>query len=143
MNSDRGYTLLELLITVSLVGVLMCMAIFNFKALQNPADNGAAQLASFFKVIRAKALASTLAYTVTPQSATRIITTRAGTCEGAQTDDPTQTLTLPEGSSLVEQAWSICYNPRGLSNSSADIHIQDSDRTRLVQVVLGGGVRIK
>ncbi len=143
MQAQTGFTLIELVVAVALVGVLMGVAVFEFRDVENPANNGAAQLASFFKETRAKALASTLAYTITPQSTTKIVTTKGKTCEAAQTPDNLQSLTLPSGSSLLQTSWAICYNARGVSNNSFDIHIADENSSKVVQVVLGGGVRVQ
>ena len=142
MRAQSGFTILELIVAVALLGVLMGLAAFEFHDIENPANNGAAQLASFFKETRAKAIASTLAYTISAASNTKVVTTKGKSCEATQTADNLQSLTLPSGSRLLQMDWSICYNARGISNGSADIHIADDDSEKVVQVVLGGGVRV-
>ena len=139
-----GFTLIELLVAVVILGILGSIAAFNFSELANPAVNGASELAGFIRRARAKALASTMAYTIKPSASNKVITTYAPTCSTTdQTIDNILTLTLPTSAYLTQTAWSICFNTRGLSDSSANIIVQDDFTQKTVQVVLGGGVRVQ
>ena len=142
MHYCKGFTLLELLVSITIVGILMSFATFDYRALENPVQNGAQALMGFMKKTRAKALASTLAYTITAANSGRIITTYSTVCSGTQTADSSLTLNLPSSAHLTDTSWSICYNTRGLSDNSADIVVSDGTTTKTVQVVLGGGIRV-
>ena len=141
-RSSRGFTLVEMVVALCMIGVLMMFVGFNFKAIENEAQNGASELIGFLKKSRAKALTSTASYTITPVSSTLIRTTYSTSCSGAQTNDPSLSLELPTGAHLESTVWSVCYSSRGLSDSSVNIVISDDYRSKTVQVVLGGGARI-
>ena len=144
MGESRGTTIFELLAVMSVTALLSTIVVSNLKVLNTPASTGAAALVGFCKEARAKAMASTLAYTVKPASSTSIITTYAKTCATTpQTNDTALKLTLPRGARLSITNWSFCYSTRGLADSSLDIVMGDTGGTKTVQVGLGGGVRIK
>jgi Tfp pilus assembly protein FimT len=127
---------------MALTTILLGIATLNYRQLQAPAVDAASQLTGFLRESRSKALASTLAYTVMPASATRVITRYGTSCSAAtQTNDPALVLALPSGASMSSTNWSICYNPRGLANASANIVVSDKYVSKTVQIVLGGGVR--
>lgn len=144
MSRSRGFSLFEVLVALSIFALLSTIAISNLKVLQSPVVTGAAELVSFFKAARAKAISTTMAYTVKATSSTSVVTTYAKTCSTTpQTDDATLALTLPRGATLANTGWSVCYNTRGIGDTSIDIDVRDGAVTKTVQVVLGGGVRIK
>ena len=142
MRKDRGYTLIELMVTMVIATVIMGTAAFNFKELGSPVNDGAIQLAGLLRKARAKALASTLAYTISARSSTEVMAEFSTNCAAARTEDVALALALPSGASLSDTSWSICFSSRGLSNDSADIEIREGASARTVQVTLGGGVRI-
>ena len=141
--SERAFTLLELLAVISISSILLGLASLNYRALENPVENGAEALMGFIKKTRAKALSATLAYTIKPLTPNKIITTYGTTCSsGTQTADPTFTITLPGSDYMTDTNWSVCYGTRGLANASADITVTDGVTSKVVEVVLGGGTRI-
>jgi Tfp pilus assembly protein FimT len=144
MSWERGFTLLELLVFVILTGILIGTAGYAFRELSNPVNDASSDLVGLFKKIRAKSLATTRAYTIRPTSPRTVESTFGSTCSsGAQTNDTSLDYSLPSGAVLRDTNWSICYSSRGLSNSSAEIVVQDGYSYNTVQVVLGGGVRIQ
>lgn len=144
MRPQRGFTILELLTVMAIGSILAGIAVLNLNAFANPSNNGALELMGFIKRARAKAMATTQAYTVAPTSSNSIVARYAASCSDTTwTDDTELYTTLPSGASLDDTNWEICYSSRGLSADSADITVRDSRATRLVQIVLGGGVRIQ
>jgi prepilin-type N-terminal cleavage/methylation domain-containing protein len=142
VRNQRGYSLLELLVVISLVGVIMGTATIAMKDFSNRAGNGAAELVAFLKRSRSKAMVSTLAYTVTPVSSSVIKTTYGASCTAAQTDDTSMRLTLPSGAALTNTSWSVCYSTRGLANQSYDLVVSDQNGSKTVRIVMGGGVKV-
>lgn len=144
MRSQRGFSLLELMVTMGLVTVLLGIAAMSFRELSSAERNGAEQLAGFLKQARAKAVNSTLAYTVfpDPSDSGHVIATRGTACSAPQTVDSALELELPTGAELAATGWSICYTPRGLSQNSADIVVRHGSDTKTVRVVLGGGAKV-
>lgn len=143
MRNSSGFTLFEALVSMFISSVLMTTAVYNLKEVHNASNTGAQQLASLLKSARAKAMSSTLTYTVFPVSATRVETTFADTCSSEiQTPDTEVVLEL-EGATMANIEWEVCYTSRGTSNSSADVEVIDGYDSTTVQIVLGGGVRIE
>lgn len=139
---NSGFTLLELLVVFMLSAIVGSIAVSNFSALANPAQGAAAQLASFLKEVRARAISQTVAYKITASSTRTIVTRFATTCtSNTTTVDPTLTLTLPTGSSLTATDWEICFTSRGLASANTVLTLQDQRVSRRVEILLGGGVR--
>lgn len=143
IRADSGYSLLEVLIVVALSGVLLGSAVLNTRVMRDVSKDAASGIEEMIKKSRSKALATTKAYTVRPSSTGRLISTYGDSCTSTvQTSDAELSFTLPTGASLLSTSWSVCYSSRGLSQSSVNIQVYDGTRTKTVQVVLGGGVRI-
>ena len=142
VKSNSGFTIIEFIATLAIVTALSAIAFFNFNDYEAPSQSGASALMGFLKQGRAKALATTRAYTLAPYSTTRVTATYGSTGSSTtQTTDSLLILDLPSGAYLTDTSWSICYGTRGLSNDSADIEVTDGGSSETVQVVLGGGVR--
>ena len=138
-----GYSMIELMATMSVALVLIGIASFNFKATENPAYNGASELLGNLKKIRARALVSTKAYLVKPTSSTRIIAQSGANCStNTWTTESQFTLNLENGAYLPDTTWSICYSARGLSDVSASVLVRDATHSKTVEIVLGGAVRL-
>ena len=133
---------MELVVALSLMGILMMIATFDYRTLENDVQHSAQLMQGFLKKARAKALASTRSYTVAPLSSTRIVATYGNRCDDVQENDETLQLDLPSGAYLPNTEWSVCFTARGLSLDSADVAVTDGAITKTVQIVLGGGVRI-
>jgi len=152
--SKRGFTLIEMLVVIAILAVLIGIAALNFRPLGAPLQNGAAQLESFLKQARLRAIATTRAYRVVPvpSSVTTLKLQYANNCNSGNTwtdDNPVRTLQLPDNVTLNGTAWtSVCFNSRGAaynnSGNPASVTIaliDNKNQQRSVQVLLGGGVR--
>lgn len=142
---QSGFTLFELVVALGVSGVLMAVAIISLKELDDPLKNGSAELASFFKQARAKAVSTTTAYTIVPVSSTRLETQWADKCSDvSQTSDPQLVLELPTGAALTDSSWTLCYNSRGLPDGNLTVEVNDGGGDyRTVEVFLGGAVRVQ
>jgi len=137
-----GFTIIELTVTLGIAGILMGMAWVSLQEMMNPAQSGAATLASFFKEARARAISTTAAYTVQPVSPTEIHAFYSPRCGEALTQDNRLILNLPDTVSLTDITWSICYNSRGIPTSGLNVEIVDAnDGEMMVEVFFGGAVR--
>ena len=145
MRSEKAFTVVELVVTLGLISILAGMALMNLKELDDPLKNGSAELTSFFKQVRSRAISTTSAYTVSASSSTLLVTEFGNTCSDVDTtEDDTLTLQLPTGSSLVDTGWTLCFNGRGLPDGNLQVDMNDADGdTRTVEVYLGGGVRVQ
>lgn len=69
-HSYQGFTLLELLIILALVGIMVAIAAPNISFGVNPLVDVTNRVAGNFKLVRAKAMSQTSAYRISPNSAT-------------------------------------------------------------------------
>ncbi len=142
--SQRGYSLIEVVVVASLIAVLTGLAALNFKELESPATSAGRAMFSYFKTVQGKAMATTSTYTVSAVSSTEIRATSATACSSEdQTEDLQLRFRLPDGAHLVQTDWATCYNSRGLANNSVDLSIQDSATTKILHLVLGGGIKLE
>lgn len=138
---QQGFSLLELLVVLLVVGITLGTTIMNLGRLNNPLQNGSAQLVSFLKQVRARAVASTSAYRVIPISATQLTTQFGTTCANASTDDPALQLSLPSGTSLSAVDWEFCFTTKGRADSNLELTVREGGRVRRIEILLGGAVR--
>ena len=144
-RAEGGFTLFELVAALGLSAVLMGLAAMALKDLDDPLKNGSAELASFFKQTRARAVSTTSAYTIIPVSSTRVEAQFSAKCSDVdQTADARMVLDLPDGAQLADSSWSLCYNSRGLPDGNLTFTVNDGGGDfRTVEVFLGGAVRVQ
>lgn len=146
MSSFRqhGFGAVELLVVLGMVGVFMMMAVSNLRELDDPLLNGSSQLVGFLKQVRAKAFASTSAYTISPDGANRLKTEFAHRCSDvATTLDPKLNLEFPTGVLLTDTGWTLCISSRGLPDANLTIEVADNEyHSKQVEIMLGGAVRV-
>ena len=143
MHSERGFTLTEVLVAMSLAAILSGMAALNLMELSDPAYSAASEISGYLKRVRAKALATTSAYTISASTTDTLIATFGNTCAGAQTDEPELTLVL-ENADLTDVSWELCFTSRGFPNANVLIPVVDSySGNRTVEVLLGGSIRVQ
>ena len=80
LNSERGYTLTELLIVVAILGILVAVVLPNFTGLLSSAktNSAASELSIVQTAVDAKMAAGSLTTTTAVTSATSDMTTAAG-----------------------------------------------------------------
>lgn len=138
---QTGFSLLELLVALMISGVMASMALSGLKELNNPLQNGAAQLNAFLKQVRATAISQTVAYRVQAQGSGRVITKFGNGCSNATATDTSLALVLPDRTLLTSTNFDFCFTSRGLANQNVILGIRDDSGTKNVEVLLGGGVR--
>lgn len=152
LESRRGYTLLELLVVMSVVGILTGIAAINVTNLRQPADEAARSLSSTLGFSRARAIATTSAVRVQRAAGTRTYrVASAPSCAAASaawTELTAQAYTLPADvtTSGAAAAWSACFSSRGMVDGAAAPAVTFTDRrarTRSLQVYAGGAVVIQ
>jgi len=146
VRKSDGFTVFELVVSLGLVGLLMGIAMSNVRTLENPAQAGATQITGYLKLARAKAIASTSAYTITAVTLTEFEATFADRCSDADpTVDPQLSFQMPRGSQVELEGWSICFNSRGLPENYETLSIYGKGASLTyssVEIMLGGAVRV-
>lgn len=139
-----GYTLVELMVVMSIAASLLGFGIINLFELSRPAQGATGQLAGFFKAARAKAISTTSSYTVRPLNPSEIIVETSRNCStGTPLVDPELKLELPAHVLLSNTSWSVCFDSRGFADSNMVATIEDNyGEAYSVEVYLGGATRI-
>ncbi|MCB0345328.1 MAG: hypothetical protein KDD66_09420 [Bdellovibrionales bacterium] len=143
-RSEKGYTIVELLVVVSMTMTIMGISVYNLRNLERPLKTGSAQLGGFFKQARSKAIATTSAYRVYAISNSQVATTYGVNCDNATTTfDSDLTYNLPTELEFTSTAWEVCFSARGIANDNITVTMEDKEgNTSTVEVFLGGAVRI-
>ena len=143
-SSQRGFSIFEVVATMGLMSVMAGVSVMNLKVLRDPLKNGSEQLSAFFKQVRAKAVATTSAYTIVPTSSGSFITRYSSSCSDAgTTDDANLTTELPSGAYVTDTDWTLCYSPRGIADGNLTVEVRDLDgQYKNLEVFLGGAVRV-
>lgn len=142
---NSGFSLLEVLVSMTLLGLLTGMAISNLKDLDDPLQDGASQVLGYIKQVRAQAISSTQAYFIQASSTTQITSSFGIDCQ-----DPSPVLDdrlfidLPTGVQMTNTSWTFCFSTRGLADSNILIPLQDQGGSmKVVEVLLGGAARVQ
>ncbi|HMO02072.1 MAG TPA: prepilin-type N-terminal cleavage/methylation domain-containing protein [Oligoflexia bacterium] len=136
-----GFTLIELLVSIATAFVLLVLAAFNFKQLENKTLNTANGVVGFLKVVRARALTNSLAYEVAPVSLQLLRARAKKSCVADQYLDDFYDYELREGVIIDNPNWNTCYSARGMASQAVNFKVTDGSNSRVVEVVLGGAVR--
>ena len=154
-KSERGYTVLELIVTLGFVAVLAGSATFQARSLSDPIQNQTALVLSFVKQIRARAVSTTASYLIYPASATQIsvakgtacpatIPPTASTLVGASFTADNPKIVLGEKVQLATQTWGVCVTQRGLFTGASNIQLVDTEgKSRTINIFLGGATRVQ
>jgi prepilin-type N-terminal cleavage/methylation domain-containing protein len=140
--NEKGYTILELIFTMSIAAVLSGIAVGGYRELNDPLQNGTNQIVSQMKHARVKAISNTTVYRVAPDGSNQIRFYHGNTCADTDTEENELTINLPAGVILGDTGWEICFNQRGLANQSLEIEVLEDSRIKTIEVLVGGSIRI-
>ncbi|RME58764.1 MAG: hypothetical protein D6780_06235 [Candidatus Dadabacteria bacterium] len=141
---SKGITLLELLVVFSVVGILLGLALYGIRGTKNPLSNAVFSIEQFIRLARAKAISGTQAVKIFPTSDTTLQASAGESCTSELTDLSDLTLTLPKETSLGDTSWSICFNARGIADTSISFTVVGPNSSiKTIKVALGGGVKIE
>lgn len=144
IQGEAGVTILEVLVIVAILGLSLGVAALNVEPLETPLQAGVTLTEGFFREARLSAIASTSAYRVQPDSSSRLGVQEALSCSGPTwTTVPNMKLNLPEGVTLADTGWSVCFSSRGISSDNVVLTLQhDMYGSEQVEVLLGGTTRV-
>jgi prepilin-type N-terminal cleavage/methylation domain-containing protein len=149
-GARQGFTLIEIIITLAVIGIVLAIAALNLRGFHDPLHEAATDLSGLMKQSRAKAMATTSAYRVlvSPSGSQHLITEAAISCDTASTGwtaDSALTTDLPAHITMTVTQGSLptCFDPRGIASEDVIFKLTDGNgRTMSVEVMLGGAVRI-
>jgi hypothetical protein len=139
-----GMTLVELLVLFALMATALGIGAVYLKPIEAPVLRAAELTESALRSARARAVATLSAYRVRPATDATLTAEHASSCAAATwTAENALDLELPDGVTLADTAWSVCFNARGIASNTVVVTLDHpSFAARQVQVMLGGAVRI-
>lgn len=145
MRRTTGFTLLELLVVILILGILLSIVGINLTKLRNPAREGQALTSATLKTIRARAIATTSAYRMT--LSTDKLSLQADTATDCSSTTWTRKalydMTLPDKAAFQNTAWIVCFNSRGTISTlpALPLTVTDSNNHQYgLQAYLGGAI---
>lgn len=142
-----GFTIIELLVIISIIGILASIAALNVRPLHNEARAAANDFAGSVKQARGRAMVTTSAYRLVYVAPDRVAVEWRRTCGGSDTWTPEARfdLELRDGTTVdgvADGTELLCFNSRGFTDQSPTVTFRDSQgRTASIEVFAGGGVR--
>lgn len=141
---NSGITLLEVLVVFSVIGILLGVALYGIQGTKNPLSNAVFSIEQFIRLARAKAISGTQSVKISPASDTTLQASAGKSCTGELTDLSNLRLTLPKETALGDTSWSICFNARGIADTSISFTVVGPNSSiKTVNIALGGGVKIE
>jgi len=143
IKEERGITLIEMLVSITIVAIVTVMAAPSLLELNDASNNGSLQFLGYAKNVKARAMSTTSAVTVTPTSSRTLVATSGTSCnDSTQSSESRLNFTLPKGANFTNSNWSFCFNQYGLTDNNFTINIQDKDSVEEIEIMLGGAVVI-
>lgn len=142
-HNQQGSSLIELFTVLAISSLLLGIGVMNVTALEGNARNTASELASYFRQARARAMSTTSAVRVRPESQNSIVMESAVDCSAETFTTLGTPMTLSRISVMPDSDWLVCYNSRGIADDSPVVQFYDTRGTSSsVEVFLGGSARV-
>lgn len=148
-----GFTIIELLIVVAIVGVITALGIQSYRSSRNPARDAARTVHATLFQLRSNAISNTQARRIILNGSQQLVMQSALRCSETNaskwTDLGTVPLTLNAYGRTVTLSTPtpgtnpvvVCFNSRGLAAVAGRLTFTEGTRVLNVDVALGGGVR--
>ena len=142
----QGFSLVELIVVVAVLGVLLGIGALNLRPLSGDLQNDANLVAGIFKQARVKSVATTSGYRIVKVSDTRLVAEYSNTCSGTVwTEDTKLGVALEHDARIAgENGTLVCFSSKGTATSNPTVSLSDDEgKTARVEVFLGGSVEVK
>jgi len=164
LAKSAGVSLLELTTVLSMIAIMLGVSATNLQSIQSSNQTAGFELASYLKVMRAEAVASTQAVRVVPLDSKNWQALSANSCSvpypssnwrinsvntlsfrgKANTSAIRVNGQLLHDNNNLSQWSGVCFSSRGFASSNVAILVgQENSQQVQVEVFLGGGVEVK
>lgn len=143
-RQETGFSLLELMVALSLTGILCGVSISQLRNMNNDLAISTNQVSAMIKLARSRAIATTSPYVVRPLGAFSMAGYQAESCDDvAPVLDTKIQMSLPTGVSFASTDWQICFTSRGIASEDVSFNIlKEGGPSKEIEVMLGGAVRV-
>ena len=142
-GSQAGMTVLELVVAMVVLAMVVGMASAYLGSAKLPLRTGGLLVEGLIKQTRAKAAATMTVHRIRPLSDGELIVEHAASCSaGTWTPDPAFDLELPNGVTLTDTSWMICFSNRGTALATQTLTLTHAEAgNQKLEVLMGGVVR--
>jgi Tfp pilus assembly protein FimT len=144
VQSEKGFSMAELLFVLGLFGILCTVAVSNITVLENPLASASSNLTHYIRLVRSRSISQTRSIKISPGSANTLQAESAKSCADT-TFSPVSDLSLDLGNKVAfgSTSWTACFTQRGLADAYTTFTLTSAGQTKTVQIALGGGVKIQ
>jgi prepilin-type N-terminal cleavage/methylation domain-containing protein len=140
-----GVTLLELLVAVTLLGIVFTIGAVYLTPMEAPLRTAASLVESALRQTRARAIATTTMHRIRPQGDDRLLVERATSCSAPESEwvpVPELAVQLPSQVWIEETVWSVCFSTRGIADGNVRLTLHHPQfGSRQIEVLKGGVMR--
>ena len=142
-GSQAGTTLIELMVVMAVLALIIGGANVYFGSVKMPLRTGGQLVEGLIKETRAKAATTMTVHRVRPLSDEQLIVEHAASCSaGTWTYDPAFDVELPDGVTLTDTSWMICFSNRGTALATQTLTLTHAEAgNQKLEVLMGGVVR--
>lgn len=156
-RAQSGFTLLELLVIMAILGILFALGGYSYLSTRNPPRDAARTVHAALLTLRSQAMSNTQARRILLVDDQNLILQSALKCSETDQSKWTQIGTVPldsgarpltlstlkaPGDAVTPDTYKVsCFTPRGLAEKAGSLGISDGKRAYLISVALGGGVK--
>ncbi len=143
LSKARGFSLPEAMAVLAIVALAAMVSVGSFRSLLAPLRRADEQLQALLIQTRARAMVTTTPHRVRAATTGALVVEHALTC-GSESwaNDSRLGLVLPEGVTLTEDAWEVCFDSRGMASVNLILTLHHPrDGERAIEVLRGGTLR--
>lgn len=135
-----GFTLVEMLVVLAVLGILLALGVADFRGLKNDAGDAAQEIGSSARLARMQAMENTRSARLTVSASGVVTETNTGRCNATSGWSSLGSQELPERITLTPATWQACFDSRGTSRGATpELRIEDQrGRKAGVMVYLSG-----
>lgn len=156
-RAQSGFTLLELLVIMAILGILFALGGYSYLSTRNPPRDAARTVHAALLTLRSQAMSNTQARRILLVNDQQLVLQSALRCSETDQSKWTQigivpldpgprpltlsTLKTPEDLVTPDTYRVSCFTSRGLTDKAGFLGISDGKRAYLISIALGGGVK--
>lgn len=143
LSSASGFSLPEAMAVLVIIALAATVTVGSFRSMLAPLRRADEQLEALLVQTRARAMVTTTPHRVRAATTGALVVEHALTCSSESWNaDPRLGLVLPDGVTLTEDSWNICFDTRGMASVNMVLtlhHPRDGERD--IEVLRGGTLR--